>query len=90
MITHRLRKIVKTTAITVEGRFAKCKSCESKKSQIVQKIIAKFTLRKEIKADSRKQHALSVNNLVGDVKANPKDFYRCINSQIKTSKVFPL
>ena len=22
-----------------------------------------------------------VNNLVGDIKANPRDFYRCINSQ---------
>ena len=31
-------------------------------------------LRKEIKADFRKQHDLYVNNLVGDVKANPKDF----------------
>ena len=34
------------------------------------------TLRREIKADIRKQHDLYVNNLVGDVKAtsNPKDF----------------
>ena len=31
-------------------------------------------LRKEIKADFRKQHDLYVNNWVGDVKANPKDF----------------
>ena len=39
------------------------------------KIRAKFeTLRREIKADIRKQHDLYVNNLVGDVKANPKDF----------------
>ena len=27
-------------------------------------------------------------NLVGDVKANPRDFYRYINSQIKTPRVF--
>ena len=27
----------------------------------------------EIKSDIRKQHYLYVNNLVGDVKANPKD-----------------
>ena len=31
----------------------------------------------------RKQHKLHVNNLVGDVKANPRDFYRYINGQIK-------
>ena len=47
------------------------------------------SLRREIKADIRKQHDLYVNNLVGDVKANPKDFYRCINSQKKRPKVFP-
>ena len=41
------------------------------------------TLRREIKADIRKQHAFYVNNLVGDVKANPRDFYRYINSQKK-------
>ena len=33
-----------------------------------------------------KQRDLYVNNLVGDVKANPGDFYRYINSQ-KKSKV---
>ena len=33
--------------------------------------------------DVRKQHDLYVNNLVGDVKANPGDFYRYINSQKK-------
>ena len=48
------------------------------------KIRAKFeTLRREIKADIRKRHDLYVNNLVGDVKANSKDFYRYINSQKK-------
>ena len=41
------------------------------------------TLRREIKANIRKQHELYVNNLVGDVKANPSDFYRYINSQKK-------
>ena len=45
------------------------------------------TLRREIKADIRKQHDLYVNNLVGDVKANPKDFYRYItNSQKKDAQ----
>ena len=39
------------------------------------KIRSKFeTLRREIKADIKKQHDLYVNNLVGDVKANPGDF----------------
>ena len=46
--------------------------------------VSKFeTLRREIKAEVRKQHDLYVNNLVGDVKANPRDFYRYINSQKK-------
>ena len=37
------------------------------------KLRSKFeTLRREIKADVRKQHDLYVNNLVGDVKAKPK------------------
>ena len=55
------------------------------------KLRSKFeTLRKEIKADVRKQHDLYVTNLVGDVKANPRDFYRYINSQKKTPKVFHL
>ena len=53
------------------------------------KLRSKFeTLRRKIKADVRKQHDLYVNNLVGDVKANPRDFYRYINSQKKTPKVF--
>ena len=54
------------------------------------KLRSKFeTLRREIKADVRKQHDLYVNNLVGDVKANSRDFYRYINSQKKkTPRVF--
>ena len=44
------------------------------------KIRSKFeTLSREIKANIGKQHDLYVNNmnnLVGDVKANPRDFYR--------------
>ena len=31
-----------------------------------------------------------MNNLVGDVKADPRDFYRYINSQKKTPKAPPL
>ena len=46
------------------------------------------TLRREIKADVRKQHDLYENNLVGDVKANPRDFHRYISSSKKTPRVF--
>ena len=48
-----------------------------------------FTLRREIKADVRKQHDLYVNNLAGDVQANPRDFYRYINSQKKDTQGIP-
>ena len=47
------------------------------------------TLRREIKAEVRKQHDLYVNNLVGDVKAKPRDFYRYINSQKKDTQGIP-
>ena len=52
------------------------------------KLRAKFeSLRKEISADAKKQHDLYVNNLVGDIKATPGDFYRYINNQKKKCKV---
>ena len=37
----------------------------------------------------KKQHDLYVNNLVGDIKANPRDFYRYINSQKKDTQGTP-
>ena len=40
------------------------------------------TLRRE-KADVKKQHDSYVNNLVGDIKANPRDLFRYINRQKK-------
>ena len=43
---------------------------------VVQK--SDLNLTREFKADIRKQHNLYVNDLVGDVKANSRDFYRCI------------
>ena len=53
-------------------------------------IRSKFeTLRREIKADIMKQNDQYVNNLVGDVKANPRDFYRYINSQKKDTQGIP-
>ena len=33
------------------------------------------TLRREIKANVKKHHDLYVSNFVGDIKANPRDFY---------------
>ena len=54
------------------------------------KLREKFeSLRKEIKVDVKKQHDLYVNNLVGDIKANPRDFYRYINSQKKDTQGIP-
>ena len=51
------------------------------------KLRSKFeTLRREIKDDVRKQHHLYVNNLVGDVKANPRDFYRYNKNQKKDNQ----
>ena len=55
-----------------------------------QQLRSKFeTLRREIKADVRKQHDLYVNNLVSDVKTNPTDFYRYINNQKKDTQGIP-
>lgn len=50
------------------------------------KLRLKFeTLRREIKADIRKQYDLWVNtcNLVGDIKSNWGDFYQYISSMKK-------
>ena len=65
---------------------------QRQKRQAAAKLRSKFeTLKREIKADVRKQHDLYVNYLVGDVKANPRDFYRYINSQKKdTQGISPL
>ena len=53
------------------------------------KLRSKFeTLRREIK-DVRKQHDLYVNNLVDNVMANPRDFYRYVNSQKKDNQGIP-
>ena len=37
----------------------------------------------------KKQHDSYVNNLVGDIKANSRHFYRYINSQKKNTKGIP-
>ena len=78
-----------TPAIRRKIRRKNATHAKAKKSASA-KIRAKFeTLRREIKADIRKQHDLYVYNLVGDVKANPKDFYRYINSQKKDAQGIP-
>ena len=54
------------------------------------KLRSKFQeLRQQIKADIKKQHDLYVNKLVGDIKVNPKDFYRYTNSQWKDNQSIP-
>ena len=62
-ITREIRRKIRRRNIT----HAKAKKTDSSKLR------SKFeTLRREIKADVRKQHDLYVNNMVGDVKANPE------------------
>ena len=79
--------------ITLEIRRKICrrnKTHAKAKKTGSKKLGSKFeTLRREIKDDVRKQHDLYVNNLVGDVKANPRDFYRYINSQKKDNQGIP-
>ena len=54
------------------------------------KLGSKFeSLRREIKADVKKQHDLYVNKLVADIKAIPRDFYWYINSQKKDTQGIP-
>ena len=73
--------------ITPEIRRKICRRnkihAEAKKMGSV-KLQTKFeSLRWEIKADIKKQHDMYVNDLKGDIKANPRDFYRYIKSRKK-------
>ena len=53
------------------------------------KLRSKFEeLRQQIKTDIKKQHDLYVK-LIGDIKVNPKDFYRYTNSQRKDNQGIP-
>ena len=81
-ITPEIRRKIRRKNIT----HAKAKKTGSAK------IRSKFeNLRREIKADIRKQHDLYVNNLVRDVKANPRDFFIGISIvRGKIPKAFPL
>ena len=80
LITPEIRRKIRRKNKT----HAKAKKTDSSKLR------SKFeTLRRETKADVRKQHDLYVNNLIDDVKANPRDFYRYINSQKKDTQGIP-
>ena len=87
------RSVYSVPWITVEIRrkiHRKNKTHAKAKRTGSSKLRSKFeTLRREIKADVRKQHALYVNNLVGNVWANPREFYRYINSQKKDTQDIP-
>ena len=79
-ITPEIRRKIRRRNRT----HAKAKKTDSSKLR------AKFeSLRREIKADEKKQHDLYVNNLFGDIKVNPRDFYRYINSQKKDTQGIP-
>ena len=77
-IRRRIRRRNKT--------YAKAKKTGSNKLR------SKFeTLKREIKADVKRQHDLYVSNLFGDIKANPTDFYQYVNGQKKyTRDILPL
>ena len=71
-ITHKIRRKIRRR----KRKHAKAKKAGSSKQR------AKLeSFRREIKADVKKQHDLYVNDLVGDIKTNPRVFYRYINSQ---------
>ena len=79
-ITHEIRRKIHRKTAT----HARAKKTGSSK------IRSKFEmLRREIKVDIRKQHELYIKNLVGDVKASPRDFYRYITSQKKDAQGIP-
>ena len=76
-ITSKIRRKIRRRNKT----HAKAKMTGSKKLR------SQFeTLRRQIRDGDRKQHDLYVNDLVGNVKANPRDFYRYNNSQKKDNQ----
>ena len=72
-IRRKIRKRNKTHAKAIKTGSRKLRS---KFQELIQ----------EVKADIKKQHDLYINNLVGDIKVNPKDFYRYANRE-KTFRV---
>ena len=56
---------------------------DSFNNQLIIKLRSKFeSLRREINSDVKKQYELYVNNLVGNIKTYPRDFYWYINTLI--------
>ena len=79
-ITSEIRRKIRRRNKT----HTKAKKTDSKELR------SKFeTLRRDINDDASKQHDLYVNNLVGDVKANYRDFYRYINNNKKDNQGIP-
>ncbi|MES9950854.1 MAG: reverse transcriptase family protein, partial [Candidatus Thiodiazotropha sp.] len=79
-ITPEIRRLIRRKNKT----HAKAKKTGSSKLK------SKFQeLRQEIKTKVKKQHDSYVQNLVGDIKTNPRDFYRYTNSQRKDSQGIP-
>ena len=77
------------TRNTKEDSQKKMKLMQNQKTGSA-KIRSKFEyLRREIKADIRKQHDFYVNILVGDFNADPRDFSSYINSQKKDTQGTP-
>ena len=59
-------------------------------NQLIIKLRSKFeSLRREINADVKKQYELYVNNLVGNIKTYPRDFYWYINIVKKDTQGIP-
>ena len=76
-----------TNGLDIAGRYkthAKAKTIGS--SKLMSKL---ESLRREIKADIKMQHDLYVNTLVGNIKANPRDFYQYIYGQQKDTQGIP-
>ena len=79
-ITPEIRRKVRRRNKT----YAKAKKTGSSKLR------SKFEiLRRVIQADFKMQHDIYVSNLVGDIKANPTDFYRCITGRTKDNQGIP-
>ena len=89
---QKLRLVQKTApGLEIRSKIRKRNATHTKvKKSDSAKLRSNFeSLRRGIKADIKKQHDLYVNNLVGDVKANPRDFYRYINGQKKDTQGIP-
>ena len=83
--SHSVSCVLWITPENKTGRFAEKTNAKAKKTGSA-KIRSKFEI---LRRYYRKQHDLYVNNLVGDAKANPRKFYRYINSQKERQPWYP-